>query len=130
MTGYNEEDLQTAYQEGQRDERKRQAHAPELVSPSGSTSMVEDTDDIWRKAVDYCLIVNCIGTTDGCETVHDAVGKIAELVKWEVQIATDPKVNGGYKLVKIHSQNDNIGGCEPTDLNNTSAKLAFAESTG
>jgi len=77
----------------------------ELIEPTGSVSMVEDTGDIWRKAVDYCLIVNCIGTTDGCETVHDAVGKIAELVKWEIQIATDPKMNGGYELVKIHSQN-------------------------
>ena len=49
--------------------------------------------------------MNCLGTADGCETVHDAVGKIAELIKFEIQIATDPKVNGGYELKKIHSQN-------------------------
>ena len=66
---------------------------------------IADREDIWRKAVDHCLVVNCIGTTDGCETVHDALGKLAELIKWEVQIATDPVVNGGYELNKINSQN-------------------------
>jgi len=60
--------------------------------------MNEDTEDIWRKAVDHCLVVNCIGTTDGCETVADALNKIAELVKHEITIATDPAVNGGYSL--------------------------------
>ena len=77
----------------------------ELNRGTGSVSMVDDREDIWRKAVDYCLVVNCIGTTDGCETVHDALGKLAKLIKWEVQIATDPAVNGGYELKKIHPQN-------------------------
>lgn len=76
----------------------------ELNQVSGSSRMTEDTSDIWRKAVDYCLIVNCIGTTDGCETVHDAIGKLATLIAWEVKIATDPKVNGGYELKMIQSQ--------------------------
>lgn len=36
MTEYNEEDLQTAYQEGRRDERKRQERAQSLSSAHGS----------------------------------------------------------------------------------------------
>lgn len=76
----------------------------ELNDTTGSVSMLDDREDIWRKAVDHCLIVNCIGTTDGCRTVHDALVKLAELIKWEVQIATDPAVNGGYELKKINSQ--------------------------
>lgn len=60
----------------------------------GFVSMTEDRSDIWRKAVDYCLTVNCIGTTDGCENVHDALVKIATLISWEVKSSTDPKVNG------------------------------------
>ena len=67
-------------------------------------SMTEDTEDIWRTAVDHLLIINWIGTTDGVKTVEGALEKLAELIEWEIKIATDPKVNGGYELRKIEKR--------------------------
>lgn len=69
----------------------------------------QDTKDIWRKAVDEALITNYLGTTDGCETVEEAMDKLEELIRWEIKVATDPAVNGGYKLSKADKPDAQTG---------------------
>lgn len=51
----------------------------------------------WEAAIDDALVVNHLGTTDSFEDAKEALGK---LIQWEIQVATDPAVNGGYVLVK------------------------------
>lgn len=62
---------------------------------------LDKSGDIWRKAMDHMLIVNHIGTADGCESVQDCLDKIKELINFEVTAATDPACNGGYKLMYV-----------------------------
>lgn len=59
-----------------------------------------DNMNIWQRAVDELLIANHLGTTDKAKTVEEAKEQLMELIKFEIQLATDPAVNGGYKLTK------------------------------
>ena len=63
-----------------------------------------DTEDIFRKALDEALIARWIGTVDHCKTVADVEKVLHTLCDWEIAVATDPKVNGGYKLVKVDQE--------------------------
>ena len=60
----------------------------------------EDTDDIWRKAVEEWCIVNWLDGMQNCKTVHDATMHIHEMMIHEFKMRTDPLINGGYKLIK------------------------------
>lgn len=60
----------------------------------------EDTDDIWRKAVEEWCIVNWFDGMQDCKTVHDATMHIYEMMNHEFKMRTDPLINGGYKLIK------------------------------
>lgn len=51
------------------------------------------------RAIDEALVVSFVGVADPSDTFEQATKKLTELIEWHVKIATDPAVNGGYKLV-------------------------------
>ena len=55
----------------------------------------------WLRAIDEALVVAHIGVACASDTYEQAKAKLDSLICVYVDIATDPAVNGGYKLVSI-----------------------------
>lgn len=55
--------------------------------------------NVWQKVVDHELVVAHLGVAKDNVTWEEARRAISELIQWHVNVATDPKVNGGYVLV-------------------------------
>ena len=53
----------------------------------------------WLRAIDEALIVAHIGMANADDTYAQAKSKLDTLIGLHVDIATDPAVNGGWKLV-------------------------------
>lgn len=53
----------------------------------------------YEQAIDEELVTALIGVVDLRDDLPTAKRKIRQLIDWHVQVATDPRVNGGYKLV-------------------------------
>lgn len=63
----------------------------------GAQNEIHTPQNKWKAAIDHELVT--IGSTaDSFETPAEAV---AALIDWHIKVATDPAVNGGYKLVPI-----------------------------
>jgi hypothetical protein len=57
--------------------------------------------DGWLRAIDEALVVAHIGVANESDTYEQAKAKLDTLIGLHVDIATDPAVNGGWKLVPI-----------------------------
>lgn len=57
--------------------------------------------DGWLRAVDEALVTAHIGTANAEDTYEQAKAKLGNLIGFHVDVATDPVVNGGYKLMPI-----------------------------
>ena len=55
----------------------------------------------WLRAIDEALIVAHIGVANKSDTYEQAKEKLNNLIRLHVDVATDPAVNGGYKLVPV-----------------------------
>ena len=55
----------------------------------------------WLRAIDEALVVAHIGVADKRDTYEQAKEKLNNLIGFHVDVATDPAVNGGYKLVSV-----------------------------
>ena len=55
----------------------------------------------WLRAIDEALVVAHIGVANESDTYEQAKAKLNNLIGFHVDVATDPAVNGGYKLVPI-----------------------------
>ena len=55
-------------------------------------------------ALDEELVSANIGVVDHYDDYDAAKKKLRDLINWHVTVATDPRTNGGYKLVKQDSQ--------------------------
>ena len=55
--------------------------------------------DGWLRAIDEALVVANIGVAYPDDTYEQAKAKLDSLVGFHVDVATDPAVNGGWKLV-------------------------------
>ena len=55
----------------------------------------------WLRAIDEALVVAHIGVANESDTYEQAKAKLDSLICEYVDIATDPAVNGGWKLVPI-----------------------------
>lgn len=62
--------------------------------------------DGWLRAIDEALVVTHLGVADESDTYEQAREKLINLIGWHVDVATDPAVNGGYKLVPIVSTHE------------------------
>lgn len=59
----------------------------------------------WLRAVDDAMIVRHIGIAEASDDYETAKRKLNEIIQWDIAVATDPAVNGGFVLVPV----------EPTD---------------
>ena len=55
----------------------------------------------WLRAIDEALVVAHIGVANAGDTYEQAKAKLDNLIGLHVDIATDPAVNGGWKLVPV-----------------------------
>jgi hypothetical protein len=57
--------------------------------------------NMYELAVDEALIVRHLGVTTPGDDLETATRKLHDLIMWEVYVATDPLVNGGYRLTRV-----------------------------
>ena len=55
----------------------------------------------WLRAIDEALVVAHIGVANASDTYEQAKAKLDSLIGFHVGVATDPAVNGGWKLVPV-----------------------------
>lgn len=65
--------------------------------------------DAYRKAVDQGRVVAHLGTAEATDDDETAVRKLGELIDWHIAVATDPAVNGGFKLVPVAGEAEQQG---------------------
>lgn len=68
-----------------------------------STWNTRHTPAGWHRAIDEALVTHHLGVSDPSDSYEDAKRKLGELIDWHVAVATDPRVNGGYRLVPTSS---------------------------
>lgn len=64
--------------------------------------------DGWLRAIDEALVVTHLGVANGSDTYEQAREKLTNLIGWHVDVATDPDVNGGWKLIPIEPTQEMI----------------------
>lgn len=57
--------------------------------------------DGWLRAIDEALVVAHLGVAEAEDGYEEARRKLNELICWHVTVATDPAVNGGFKLMPV-----------------------------
>ena len=55
----------------------------------------------WLRAIDEALVTAHIGVANAHDTYEQAKAKLDNLIKFHVDAAIDPAVNGGYKLMPV-----------------------------
>lgn len=63
--------------------------------PKASGSVTEG----WLRAIDEALVVTHLGVANASDTYEQAKAKLDSLIGFHVDVATDPAVNGGWKLM-------------------------------
>jgi hypothetical protein len=80
-----------------------------LIRLDGAIAAVEDNfaqpapsiPEGWLRAIDEALVVAHIGVANESDTFEQAREKLDNLIGFHVDVASDPAVNGGWKLVPI-----------------------------
>lgn len=71
----------------------------------GEWGHVDDLKDIgWMQAVDDAMITTHLGVANVQDSYEVAKNKLQSLIQWHIDVATDPCVNGGYRLVKVEEE--------------------------
>lgn len=73
----------------------------EKLPPAPRAHLAPSTPEGWLRAIDEALIVAHIGVANESDTYEQAKAKLDNLISFHVDVATDPAVNGGWKLVPI-----------------------------
>lgn len=55
----------------------------------------------WLRAVDEEMVAAHLGVADASDDYATAKTKLNTLIAWHIEVATDPAVNGGWKLVPV-----------------------------
>jgi len=63
--------------------------------------------DDWLRAIDEALVVAHIGVANPDDTYEQAKAKLDNFIGFHVDVATDPAVNGGWKLVPMPATQEN-----------------------
>ena len=62
----------------------------------------------WLRAIDEALVVAHIGVANASDAYEEAKAKLNNLICFHADIATDPAVNGGYKLMPIEPTHETL----------------------
>lgn len=73
----------------------------EAALPGAQAQPAPSLPEGWLRAIDEALVVTHLGVADKSDTYEQAREKLTNLIGFNVDIATDPAVNGGYKLVPV-----------------------------
>lgn len=57
----------------------------------------------WLRAVDEELVNTHLGVAKHTDSYQTAKYKLNQLICWHLEVATDPKTNGGYRLTRTKS---------------------------
>ena len=68
----------------------------------------------WLRAIDEALVVTHLGVANASDTYEQAKAKLDNLIKFHVDVAIDPAVNGGYKLMPIEPTQEMLDAGEDT----------------
>ena len=71
------------------------------VKDDASFTATDAAQQGWIAAVDRELVNAHLGVANADDDVDTARRKLATLIDWHVAVATDPAVNGGFKLVPV-----------------------------
>lgn len=69
------------------------------VLSGAQTQPAPSVPDGWLRAIDESLVVANVGVANEIDTYEQAKAKLDSLLGFHVDVATDPAVNGGWKLV-------------------------------
>ena len=75
-------------------------HRSPLYTTPGAQN-VPSKPEGWLRAIDEALVVAHIGVANESDTYEQAKVNLNNLICFHIDIATDPAVNGGYKLVPV-----------------------------
>ncbi len=62
--------------------------------------------NVWQQVVDNALVSAHLGVAGGV-TADEAEKILNDLINWNIEVATDPLVNGGKRLVSVDAIADN-----------------------
>ena len=82
-----------------KDNKNHDYNLPLYLAPGAQPA--PSTPEGWLRAIDEALVVAHIGVANESDTYEQANVKLNNLICFHEDIATDPAVNGGYKLVPI-----------------------------
>lgn len=77
-----------------------------IAEINGPTHMGEPAPSVphgWLRAIDEALVTTHIGVANANDTYEQAKSKLDSLIGFHVDVAIEPTVNGGWKLVPIAS---------------------------
>lgn len=63
----------------------------------------------WQLAVDHELVTAHLGIAADGVTREEAAKRLGELIDWHVKVATDPAVNGGFRLMPVQQGGGETG---------------------
>lgn len=75
-------------------------------APKPCAQPAPSVPDGWLRAIDEALVIAHIGVANAHDTYEQATAKLDNLIGFNVDIATDPAVNGGWKLVPVVSSDE------------------------
>ncbi len=73
----------------------------EKLPPTPGAQPAPSIPEGWLRAIDEALVVAHIGVANESDTYEQAKAKLNNLIGFHMDVATDPAVNGGWKLVPI-----------------------------
>ena len=86
---------------------------------------VQDGPDGWLRAIDEALVVAHIDVANAEDTYEQAKAKLDNLIGLHVDIATDPAVNGGWKLVPVEPTKEMLEAGQTEWLDSAGADPSF-----
>jgi hypothetical protein len=82
------------------------SYIPLYTLPGAQAQPAPSVPDGWLRAIDEALVTAHIGGADENDTYEQAKAKLDNLIGFHTDVATDPAVNGGWKLVPIVSTHE------------------------
>lgn len=76
--------------------------------------------DGWLRAIDEALVTAHIGVANAHDTYEQAKAKLDNLIGFHVDVATDPAVNGGWKLMPVEPTQEMLDAGEDTFVSSLS----------
>ena len=99
---------------------------PLYALPGAQSQPTASVPGGWLRAIDEALVVAHVGVANESDTYEQAKAKLDSLIGFHVDVATDPAVNGGWKLAPIVSTDEmDRAGADHTDGYLSTAQMVW-----